>query len=84
VNAPQKYRDIDGELYTIVGDGGADFTLGDLTITSWEEDGSSVTYHTKQEKFDEDGKFKEFIDGGDFTVEISDNGFIVTQYRISY
>lgn len=84
INAPQKYRDIDGELYTIVGDGGMDFTLGDLTITSWEESGNTVTYHTKQEKFDDEGKFKEFIDGGDFTVERTDSGFTVTQYRIVY
>ena len=84
INAPQKYRDIDGALYTIVGDGGMDFTLGDLTITSWEENGNTVTYHTKQEKFDDEGKFKEFIDGGDFTVERTDSGFTVTQYRIVY
>lgn len=84
INAPQKYRDIDGALYTIVGDGGMDFTLGDLTITSWEESGNTVTYHTKQEKFDDEGKFKEFIDGGDFTVERTDSGFTVTQYRIVY
>ncbi|MCD7730022.1 MAG: hypothetical protein LUI05_00805 [Oscillospiraceae bacterium] len=85
INAPQKYRDIDGELYTIVGDGGVDFTLGDLTITGIEESGNTVTYHTKQEKFDENGKLQSFIDGGDFTVERADDGsFTVTQYRIVY
>lgn len=86
-NAPQKYRDIDGALYTIVGDGGYDFTLGRRTITSFEKDGNTLTYHTKQEKFnEEDGRFLNFIDSGDFTIEVNpdDESFIFTQYRFSY
>ncbi len=85
INAPQKYRDIDGSLYTIVGDGGYDFTLGKLTITDYKADKTSVTYHTKQEKFNDEGKFVNYIDGGDFSVELKDDGSIfITQYRFSY
>lgn len=86
-NAPQKYRDIDGALYTIVGDGGYDFTLGRRTITGFEQNGNIITYHTKQEKFnEEDGRFLNFIDSGDFTIEVNpeDESFIFTQYRFSY
>lgn len=83
INAPQKYRDIDGSLYTIVGDGGYDFTLGQLTITDYSENGNVITYHTKQEKFNDEGDFTNFIDGGDFVIERNpdDNTFKVTQYR---
>ena len=47
-NAPQKYRDIDGELYTILGDGGVNETLGKLTITDFVWQDNTITYHTKQ------------------------------------
>ena len=33
LKAPQQYRDIGGELYTILGDGGLNDELGKLTIT---------------------------------------------------
>ncbi|MBQ3160598.1 MAG: hypothetical protein IJC04_00565 [Oscillospiraceae bacterium] len=79
--APQQYRDIDGELYTILGDGGMNFNLGKLTITSWEQDGSTITYHTKQETFDDNYVFSGYVDGGDFVIEITDSGFIVKEYR---
>lgn len=80
-NAPQKYRDIDGELYTILGDGGFDETLGKLTITDFVRQDNVITYHTKQEKFNENREMS-YIDGGDFVVEIRDDGtFIVTKYR---
>ncbi len=86
INAPQKYRDIDGQLYTIVGDGGYDFTLGKITITEIEESGNTIIVHTKQEKFTPEGKFDSFIDGGDFIFERNpeDNSFIITQYRFVY
>ena len=79
--APQQYRDIDGELYTILGDGGMNFNLGKLTITSWEQDGGTITYHTKQETFDDNYVFSGYVDGGDFVIEITDSGFIVKEYR---
>ncbi|MBQ2824523.1 MAG: hypothetical protein IJF18_08100 [Oscillospiraceae bacterium] len=86
INAPQKYRDIDGVLHTIVGDGGYDFTLGKITITEIEESGNTITVHTKQEKFTPEGKFDTFIDGGDFVIERNpeDDSFVVTQYRFVY
>lgn len=80
-NAPQKYRDIDGELYTILGDGGYNETLGKLTITDFVWQGNTITYHTKQEKFNENHEMS-YIDGGDFIIELRDDGsFIVTKYR---
>ena len=80
-NAPQKYRDIDGELYTILGDGGYNETLGKLTITDFVWQDNTITYHTKQEKFNENHEMS-YIDGGDFVIEIKDDGsFIVTKYR---
>ncbi|MDE6596609.1 MAG: hypothetical protein K2K44_11470 [Oscillospiraceae bacterium] len=80
-NAPQKYRDIDGELYTILGDGGYNETLGKLTITDFVRQDNVITYHTKQEKFNENHEMS-YIDGGDFIIELRDDGsFIVTKYR---
>ncbi|MDE7288843.1 MAG: hypothetical protein K2N71_04975, partial [Oscillospiraceae bacterium] len=80
-NAPQKYRDIDGELYTILGDGGVNETLGKLTITDFVWQDNTITYHTKQEKFNENYEMS-YIDGGDFIIEFKDDGsFIVTKYR---
>ena len=80
-NAPQKYRDIDGELYTILGDGGYNETLGKLTITDFVWQDNTITYHTKQEKFNENHEMS-YIDGGDFVIELRDDGsVIVTKYR---
>lgn len=85
LNAPQKYRDIDGALYTIVGDGGMDFTLGDRLITGWDISGNEITYHTKQEKFTEEGEFKEYIDSGDFVINLNADGtFLIIKYNLKY
>lgn len=82
LKAPQQYRDIGGELYTILGDGGINDELGKLTITGWEIDGNTVTYHTKQEKYNSDHVLDGYVDGGDFVIEISGgDSFIVKQYR---
>ncbi len=81
LTAPQQYRDIDGELHTILGDGGMNPNLGKLTITGWEQDGSIITYHTKQETFDDNYMFTGYVDGGDFVIEVIDNSFIVKEYR---
>ncbi|MCM1480571.1 MAG: IseA DL-endopeptidase inhibitor family protein, partial [Muribaculaceae bacterium] len=80
-NAPQKYRDIDGELYTVLGDGGYDETLGKLTITDFVRQENTIVYHTKQEKFNENHEMS-YIDGGDFVIEMRGDGtVIVTKYR---
>lgn len=82
LKAPQQYRDIGGELYTILGDGGINEELGKLTITSWEIDGNTVTYHTKQEKYNSDHVLDGYVDGGDFVIEASGgDSFVVKQYR---
>lgn len=87
INAPQKYRDVDGKLCTVVGDAGISY-IGAITITScnYSEKTSTVTYKTKAERFDEEGKFIEFIDGGDFTLEVNpnDQSFKITQYKLNY
>ncbi len=78
---PQQYRDIDGALHTILGDGGMNPNLGKLTITGWVQDGSTITYNTIQETFDDNYEFTGYVDGGDFVIEITDSGFIVKKYR---
>ncbi len=87
INAPQKYRDIDGKLCTIVGDAGISY-IGDITITgyNYDEKAGKITYNTKAERFDENGRFIEFIDGGDFTLEVNtkDCSFKITQYKLNY
>lgn len=79
--APQQYRDIDGGLHTLLGDGGMDSSLGKLTITDWIIDENVITYHTKQEKFDENYILTGYVDGGDFVIELTEEGFIVKEYR---
>ncbi|MDE7301715.1 MAG: hypothetical protein K2N60_00190 [Oscillospiraceae bacterium] len=82
LKAPQQYRDIGGELYTIIGNGGINDELGKLTITSYDIDGNTITYHTKQEKFNSSHVLDGYVDGGDFVIEVSGgNSFIVKQYR---
>lgn len=82
LKAPQQYRDIGGELYTILGDGGINDELGKLTITGWEIDGNTVTYHTKQEKYNSDHVLDGYVIGGDFVIEVNGgNSFTVKQYR---
>ena len=81
LTAPQQYRDIDGALHTILGDGGMNPNLGKLTITGWVQDGNTITYTTQQETFDDNYEFTGYVDGGNFVIEITDDGFIVKEYR---
>ena len=87
INAPQKYRDVNGKLVTVVGDAGISY-IGNITITSYNynEKTSTITYKTKAERFDDEGRFIEFIDGGDFTLEVNpiDQSFKITQYKLNY
>ena len=81
-SAPQKYRDIDGELYTILGDGGVNETLGKLTITDWKAEGDRITYYTRQEKYNDNHEMTGYVDGGDFVITTRPDGsFIVEEYR---
>lgn len=91
LSAPQQYRDIDSTLYSIVGDGGRDNTLGKIIFTGEmeepiESETRTITYYTKQEKFNENHEMTGYIDGGNFTVELTDSepGFLITQYRYPY
>ena len=81
MTAPQQYRDIDGELYTILGEGGMETTLVKLTIPEWETDGNVITDYTVQEQFDENYVMTGYVDGGDFVIEINGSDFIVKKYR---
>ena len=87
VNAPQKYRDVDGKLCTIVGDAGYPY-ISDITIISYNynEKNGTITYKTKAKRYDDEGKFVEFIDAGDFTLEVNpnDQSFKITQYKLNY
>lgn len=99
-NAPQQYRDIDGELYTLTGRSLRDSSLGMLTFTSYtvSVDGEMITYRTRQEKYDENGAFTGYIDGGRFQlVKMTDYDFnentneydelthwVVNEYRYPY
>lgn len=96
-NAPQDYRDFDDGLYTLMGETLHDDTLGMMTFSSYEEneDKTIITYHTIQEKYNDDGDFV-YIDGGDFVIEdtgeyysdetgdYSPHRFIITKYRYPY
>lgn len=80
--APQKYRDIDGELYTVPGDGGIDDSLGQLVITDISVSDNIYTYSTRQEKLSESGVSYIY---GEFVIEVHDDGtFTVLKYRYPY
>lgn len=87
VNAPQKYCDIDGKLCTVVGDAGLSY-IGNTTITSYiyNDKDNTITYKTKAERYDDMGRFYEFVDSGDFTLSIDPNtsSFKITQYKLTY
>lgn len=83
--APQKYTDIDGELYGIVGDGPFDFSLGTLTFSEMEISENKMLFRSRQEKFDEDGIFTGYTDGGNFVISRQEDGiWRVIQYRYPY
>ncbi len=86
LNAPQKYRDFNGSLYTIAGDYAVNKSLGKLTITGYVENEDGYTFTTKQETLDDYGNVTDYIDGGDFTVVSEGRGsdFIITRYRYPY
>jgi len=83
--APQKYCDIDGQLYGIAGDGGIDFTLGTLTFSDYEVSDDKMIFRSRQEKFTEDGKSAGYTDGGNFVItKQQDGSWRVSQYRYPY
>ena len=98
--APQKYRDINGELCTLTGESLHDNSIGMLTFTSYSRtsDRKSIMYTTRQEKYDENGVFSGYIDGGDFRIDkvtewlydeeaekyTERNRWIVSSYRYPY
>lgn len=83
--APQRYMDIDGELYGIAGDGGYDFTLGTLTFSDVSVTEDRMVFRSRQEKFDETGNFTGYTDGGNFVIERCEDGlWRVSEYRYPY
>lgn len=82
--APQKYCDINGELYGIVGDGGYDFTLGTLTFSGMEITDNRMLFRSRQEKYDDEGNYTGYTDGGDFIIVRQEGEWKVVQYRYPY
>lgn len=83
--APQRYMDIDDELYGIAGDGGYDFTLGTLTFSDVSVTSDRMVFRSRQEKFDETGNFTGYTDGGNFVIERCEDGlWRVSEYRYPY
>ncbi|MCM1577429.1 MAG: hypothetical protein NC078_01355 [Ruminococcus sp.] len=83
--SPQKYADINGELYGIAGDGSYDRTLGTLTFSGMEISEDRMLFRSRQEKYDEYGSFTGYTDGGNFVISRDEEGeWRVTQYRYPY
>lgn len=86
--APMQYKDFDGKLYGILGDGGYNINLGPVTFTGYEisEDGQTITFHTRQLTRDDNGVETGYTDGGDFvlTANPDKNGYIITKFRYPY
>lgn len=83
--APQRYTDINGELYGIAGDEGYDFTLGTLTFSDVTVSENKMIFLSRQEKYDESGKFTGYTDGGNFVIERCEDGlWRVSEYRYPY
>ena len=83
--APQKYTDIGGELYGIVGDGSFDYSLGTLTFSGMEISEDRMLFRSRQEKYDEYGSFTGYTDGGNFVISRDEEGaWRVVQYRYPY
>lgn len=86
-SAPMRYKDIDGKLYGIMGDGGFYPNLGSLTFTGTDisEDGKTITFHSRQETCDDYGVSTGYTDGGDFVIRQTDGGnYIVEKFRYPY
>lgn len=86
--APMQYKDFDGKLYGILGDGGYNINLGPITFTGYElsEDGQSIIFHTRQLTKDDNGFETGYADGGDFvlTYNPDTNRYIITKFRYPY
>lgn len=84
--SPQKYTDIDGELYGTAEKFRRSPRLGMLTFTGYDisDDNQKITYHTRQETYTEQGIFNGYCDGGDFTIVKNDTRWQVEEYRYPY
>lgn len=84
-NSPQRYCDINGELYGIAGDGSYDNTLGTLTFSGMEISENRMVFRSRQEKYDDSGDFSGYTDGGNFVIVKDENDcWKVSQYRYPY
>ncbi len=83
--APQKYHDINGELYGIVGDGVYYSNLGTLTFSGFEATHEKMIFRSRQEQYDDNGNFVGYTDGGNFVIAKQLDGiWRVIQYRYPY
>ncbi|MBQ5312286.1 MAG: hypothetical protein ILP19_09670 [Oscillospiraceae bacterium] len=83
--APQDYRDINGRLYAKDTADMKNSSLGTLTFTDYYMTETTMLFYSRQVKFDSDGNFEAYTDGGNFEIscENSDNWEIV-RYRYPY
>ncbi len=84
-NAPQKYRDIDGVLCGAAGNSEYDSSLGTLTFSGVSVTSDRMVFRSRQEKYDESGRFTGYTDGGNFIIERNEDGmWRVSTYRYPY
>ena len=84
-NAPQDYRDINGRLYTRDTDDHYDISLGTLTFTDYYVTDTRMMFYSRQVKYDSDGNFETYTDGGNFEISCEDSDhWKIVRYRYPY
>ncbi len=84
-NAPQDYRDINGRLFTRDTSELYDISLGTLTFTDCYVTDTRMLFYSRQVKYDSDGNFEAYTDGGNFEISCEDSDYWqIVRYRYPY
>ncbi len=84
-DSPVKYVDISGALCVLIDSTSYDTTLGRLTFSSMKATESTIRFNSRQEKYDTNGNYTDYTDGGNFTITKNSDGiWIITEYRYPY
>lgn len=84
-DAPQKYRDINGKLYTLDRTVSPDTALGTLTFTDMYVTDTTMLFYSRQVKYDSDGNFEAYTDGGNFIISCRESDYWkIIGYRYPY